>query len=315
MPTSSSDAIKGTAAGVPYTALPPRDNAAHAPLVLIWHLMDPPCTDAAMAAALPMEALPAWRVYLGLPLTGRRLPTGGFDELMRLGHADAVLNLFDPILSQAIDEAPVAAAAVRTELGIAEGPIGVAGGSLGAAVAAGVIAGRALPVAAAALVNPAVRVAGAVAATERRYAMRYEWTDAACAIADRFDFLRRAAEIATTAAPLLLVSGENDDPEFRADAEALRRELACCYGEPSHVQWHSVPGMPHHLAEPPGIAPAPQNAHAVAVDAAVTSWFAEQLCNSPPASARARVEVTGASQHMRAVNVSGRPPSAAGSSG
>ncbi|HEV7828092.1 MAG TPA: alpha/beta hydrolase [Pseudonocardiaceae bacterium] len=214
MPTSSSHAINGSAAGVPYTALPPRNNAAHAPLVLIWHLMDSPCTDVAMAAALPMAALPAWRVYLGLPLTGRRLPDGGFDELMRLGYADAVLNLFGPILSQAIDEAPVAAAAVRAELGIAEGPIGVAGGSLGAAVAAGVIADRALPVAAAALVNPAVRVAGAVAANERRYALRYEWTDAARAIADRFDFLRRAA--------------------------------------------------------------------------AFTSWFAEQLCNSPPASARGR---------------------------
>jgi hypothetical protein len=288
MPTSSSHAINGSAAGVPYTALPPRNNAAHAPLVLIWHLMDPPCTDVAMAAALPMAALPAWRVYLGLPLTGRRLPDGGFDELMRLGYADAVLNLFGPILSQAIDEAPVAAAAVRAELGIAEGPIGVAGGSLGAAVAAGVIADRALPVAAAALVNPAVRVAGAVAANERRYALRYEWTDAARAIADRFDFLRRAAEIATTAPPLLLVSGENDDPELRADAEALRRELACCYGDPSHARWLSVPGMPHHLAEPPGIEPAPQNGHAAAVDAAFTSWFAEQLCNSPPASARGR---------------------------
>jgi pimeloyl-ACP methyl ester carboxylesterase len=287
MPASWSHAINGTAAGVPYTALPPGNNVAQAPLVLIWHLMDPPCTDAAMAAALPMAALRAWRVYLGLPpLTGRRLPAGGFDELMRLGYADAVLNLFGPIMSQAIDEAPVAAAAVRAELGIEEGPIGVAGGSLGAAVAAGVIADRALPVTAAALVNPAVRVARAVAANERRYAMRYEWTDAARVIADRFDFLRRAPEIAATALPLLLVSGENDDPEFRADAEALRRELACCYGDPAHVRWLSVPGMPHHLAEPSGIEPAPPNGHAAAVDAVFTSWFAEQLCNSPPAPAR-----------------------------
>ncbi len=285
MLSSSSHAVSGIAAGVPYTALPPGSNVAHPPLVLLWHLMDPPCTDAAMAAALPMAVLRAWRVYLGLPLTGRRLPAGGFDELMRLGYADAVLNLFGPVLSQAVDEAPAAVAAVRAELGIAQGPVGVAGGSLGAAVAASVIVDRALPVAAAALVNPAVRVAGAVTASERRYAMRYEWTDAARAIADRFDFLRRAEEIATTAAPLLLVSGEHDDPEFRADAEALRRELASRYQEPSHVQWHSVPGMPHHLAEPPGIEPAPQNGHAASVDAAFTSWFAEQLCNSPPAAA------------------------------
>lgn len=285
MRTSSSHAVSGTAAGVPYTALPPGNNVARPPLVLIWHLLDPPCTDAAMAAALPMAELRAWRVHLGLPLTGRRLPVGGFDELMRLGYADAVLNLFGPILSQAIGEAPAALAAVRAELGIPEGPLGVAGGSLGATIAAGVIADRALPVAAAALVNPAVRVAGAVATNERRYEMRYEWTAAARAIADRFDFLRRAEEIAHSAPPLLLVSGENDDPELRADTEALARELTTRYREPSHVQWHSVPGLPHHLAEPPGIEPAPQNGHAATVDAAFTSWFAQHLCNSPPGSA------------------------------
>ncbi|MGH3844570.1 MAG: alpha/beta hydrolase family protein [Pseudonocardiaceae bacterium] len=277
MRTSSSHAVTGTAAGVPYTALPPGNKVAHPPLVLIWHLLDPPCTDSAMAAALPMAAPRAWRVYLGLPLTGRRLPPGGFDELMRLGSADAVLNVFGPILSQATDEAPAALAAVRADLGIPEGPIGVAGGSLGGLVAASVIAGRALPVIAAALVNPAARLATVVAVNERRFEMRYEWTDAARAIADRFDFLRRAEEIATTATPLLLVSGENDDPELRADTEALRRELTSRYQEPSQVQWHSVPGMPHHLAEAPGIEPAPQNRHAATVDAVLTSWFAEHL--------------------------------------
>jgi hypothetical protein len=277
MTYSLSQPISGTAAGVPFTALPPAGHAAPAPLVVTWHLIDPPCTDSAMAAALPMAALPAWRVYLGLPMTGRRLPAGGLEELMRLGYADAVLNLFNPILSQAIDEAPAAVAAVRAELGITDGPIGVAGGSLGGAVVAGVIASSALPVAVAALVNPAVRVATAVAVSERRFNFRYEWTDAARAVADRFDFLRRAAEIAAAAPALLVVSGEDDDPEFRADAEALKRELAFHYPDASRVRWHSVPGMPHHLAEPPGLEPAPQNVHAATVDAAFTSWFAEHL--------------------------------------
>jgi acetyl esterase/lipase len=255
-------------------------------LVVIWHLMDPPCTDVAMAAALPMAALPAWRVYFGLPLTGRRSPAGGFEELMRLGFADAVLNLVGPIMSQAIDEAPAAVAAVRAEFGIAEAPIGVAGGSLGGAVAAGVIANRALPVTAAALVNPAARVTGAVAANERRYGFRYEWTDASRAVADRFDFCRRATEIAAAAPALLVVSGEDDDPELRADAEALHRELTRRYQDPSRVQWRSVPGMPHHVAEPPGVEPAPQNPHAAIVDAAFTAWFAEHLCRPSQVSGR-----------------------------
>ncbi|MGB8963347.1 MAG: alpha/beta hydrolase, partial [Pseudonocardiaceae bacterium] len=45
MTYSSSQPISGTAAGVPFTALPPGAHAAHAPLVVIWHLLDPPRTD------------------------------------------------------------------------------------------------------------------------------------------------------------------------------------------------------------------------------------------------------------------------------
>lgn len=83
---------------------------------------------------------------------------------------------------------------------------------------------------AAALVNPLVRVAGAIAAHESASDVRYEWTDV------------------------------------------------------SRVRWHSVTGMPRHLAEPPGVEPAPQNVHAAAVDAAFTSWFAEHLgATGPPA--------------------------------
>jgi len=82
-----------------------------------------------------------------------------------------------------------------------------------------------------------VRVPGAVAASERGYDFRYEWTD----------------------------------------AEALALELASRYRDPSCVRLQRVPGMPHHLAEPPGVEPAPQNAHAVAVDAAFTAWFTEHL--------------------------------------
>ncbi|MGH3670995.1 MAG: alpha/beta hydrolase [Pseudonocardiaceae bacterium] len=273
---SSSQPISGTAAGVPFTALPPRDDVPRAPLVVVWHLMDPPCTDSAMAAALPMTALPAWRLYFGLPLTGRRLPAGGFEELMRLGQADAVLNLYDPILSQAVDEAPAAVAAVRTEFGIADGPIGVAGGSMGGGVALEVIAAHVFPMSAAALVNPLVRLPGAVAAVERIYDVRCGWSDASRGVADRFDFLRRTTEIATDGPALLVVSGEDDHPEFRADAEALERELASRYRDRSRARLHRVPGMPHHLAEPPGVEPAPQNAHAV-VDDAFTSWFTEHL--------------------------------------
>jgi hypothetical protein len=38
-----------------------------------------------------------------------------------------------------------------------------------------------------------------------------------------------------------------------------------------------IPGMEHELAEAPGIEAAPQTVHAVAVDAALTDWFAKHL--------------------------------------
>src|SRR6266545_711581 len=90
------------AAGVPFVALPPAERSEDAAsLVVVWHMTDAPRSERAMAAALPLNGLRAWRVYLGLPLCGSRLPVGGLDEFFRLGYEDAVLNLFEPMNRQA----------------------------------------------------------------------------------------------------------------------------------------------------------------------------------------------------------------------
>ena len=52
---SDQDAVvSGVAAGVPYVALPPagRDESEPVPLIIAWHLNDPPRSAAAMAADL-----------------------------------------------------------------------------------------------------------------------------------------------------------------------------------------------------------------------------------------------------------------------
>ncbi len=51
--------------------------------MVVLHLMDPPRSEAAMAAALPLAGVPAWRAYLGLPMFGARMPPGGQEEFMR----------------------------------------------------------------------------------------------------------------------------------------------------------------------------------------------------------------------------------------
>src|SRR2546430_7190047 len=108
-------AFRGQAAGVPFVALPPiREERSSAPVVVSWHLMDAPRTETAFAAAVPLSGLDAWRIYLGLPLCGSRLPTGGWEEVMRLGYEDAVLKLIVPVVDQATGEVGRAIAGLRS---------------------------------------------------------------------------------------------------------------------------------------------------------------------------------------------------------
>jgi len=270
----------GVAAGVPYVALPPPGGDQRAPVVLVWHMMDPPRTEAAMAAALPLAAVPAWRVYLGLPLFGGRTPEGGAEEVMRRGASDYVRELFEPVVGQAAEELPAALAALRAELPLDDGPVGLVGGSAGAAVALLVLAGSDLPVAAAALVSPVVQLAPVVAAGERRYGVTYPWDQASRAVAERFDFVARAAELAghDPQPAVLLVNGERDDPQaFHAPVVALRDALAARSADPARVRLVTVPEMGHELAEEPGVAPAPQTAQAARVDAEAGDWLRRHL--------------------------------------
>lgn len=272
--------ITGSAHGVPFVALAPEQDAAPAPMVVAWHLNDPPRSETAMAAALPLHGVPAWRVYLGLPLSGSRLPPGGLDAFFGLAYDDAVMKVFDPICRQAVEELPAALAALREELPVSDAPLGLVGGSIGAFVAQTVLAETDVPVSAVALVSPAIRLAAVVAGNEERFQVTYPWTEASRAVADRLDFVARAEEIARRDAAVLLVVGEQDDEEnIRRPAEQLWQALST--HAPDRTALVSIPGMGHALAEEPGLDPAPQTDHAARVDAAVTDWFRRHLTAVP----------------------------------
>ncbi len=264
----SIEAIEGVAAGVPFVALPPADKARPAPLVVTWHLLGAPFSEAAMAAALPMTGLHAWRVHFGLPLTGKRFPEGGFEGFFRLASEDNVLNVVKPLTDQVAEEFPKAVAELRSRFGIADGPVGVVGGSQGGGVALEMLTRHDVPIAAAALINPVTQLAPVVAANERLYDVTYHWTDESRAVADGYDYVKRAEELT---APVLLVIGEEDDVAIREPAAALDKVL----GERSELV--TIPGMAHEFAEAPGIEPAPQTAEAKLVDAEITRWFARHL--------------------------------------
>ena len=269
--------IVGHAAGVPFVALPPR-TGDRAPIVIAWHLLDPPRTEAAMAAALPLHGLDAWRIYLGLPMSGSRLPAGGFDELMQLASQDAVLKLHGPISSNAAEEFEPAFASLRDQLGLGDGPVGLLGGSIGAAVAQLVLTERSIPIRAAVLVSPVVQLRRVVEAMSRHYGVTYPWSEPSLAVARRVDFVARADEVAARGQPaVLFVVGQNDDPGFHEPAEQMRAALADRYADPQRTRLVVIPGMGHAVAEEPGIEPAPQTPEAALVDREAAQWFERYL--------------------------------------
>lgn len=262
--------ISGVAAGVPFTALPPAGpRTGPAPLVIAWHLLDAPCADAAFAAALPLNELPAWRVYLGLPMCGRRSAPNGQQAIVDLAREDIVLRYIDNLVRTAAEEFPATLAALRERFDIADGPIAVVGGSLGGAVASLVLAEGPTPIAAAALLNAGIRARSVAELVEEGMGIPYTWTDAAREAADRLDFVARAEDIAASGAAVLVVSGELDHRQLRVDAIDLAEALG--------TELFSVPGLDHALAERPGTEPAPQIPHAEIVDRAVTVWFKQHL--------------------------------------
>jgi len=290
---TSEPPIVGTAAGVPFLAVPPEGGPRPAPVVVAWHLLDPPRTEAALAAALPLAGLDAWRIYLGLPLSGSRLPAGGFDELMRLGYEDSVRNLQGPITVQGAEEFPAAWAELRDRLGFGDSPLALVGGSIGSAVAQLVLTETApaagLSVSAAVLISPVIELRAVVGAMSRRYGLTYTWTPESDAVADRLDFTARAAEIAAAGEPAILaVVGADDAPDgFLDPARRLTTALAARYTDPSRVDLVVVPGMAHALAEEPGLEPATQLPHARVVDQHAVTWLRRHLAARRPDTAAA----------------------------
>jgi Prolyl oligopeptidase family len=274
--------LTGIAADVPYVALPPseqRDGNEAAPLIAAWHLNDPPRSAAAMASALPLAGVAAWRVYLDLPMHGRRQLRGGLEEFMQLGYEDAVLKAFEPQVTRAVGEFPAVLAELHEQLPLADAPIGLVGASIGALPAQLVIAEGVAQVTAAALVSPVIQLAEVVAANERRFNVSYPWSDASRAVASRFDFVSRADEIAARdpQPALLLITGGEDDPAFPLQAQRLHSELRRRYDDPQRLRRLSIPGMKHAFAAEPGIEPAPQTREAQLVDTATTEWFRRHL--------------------------------------
>ncbi|MFE3460792.1 alpha/beta hydrolase family protein [Nocardiopsis aegyptia] len=282
--------VTGTAAGVPYLALPPADGRVPAPLVLGLHAFEPPRSESALAGAVPMAPLPAWRVFLGLPLFGARLPEGGVTEVNRLGERDYLVELFGPVVEQAAAELRRVTAELRAAFPVTDDPVGLVGVGAGASAALLALADDALPVRAAAVINPVVDPALVIAAREQRSGTPYPWTEQARQVRGWLDFTTRADEIARNRVPLLVVTGRQDPVVPPQHGQALHDALSGARADrgDEHALRHIVvPDLAHAIGPEPGLEPGPLTPAGVLTDRALTEWFHLHLTSSAQVQATA----------------------------
>lgn len=270
--------VRGTAAGVPYLALPPASGVTPAPLVLGLHAFEPPRSEAALAGAIPMASLPAWRVYLGLPLFGARLPEGGVPEINRRGERDYLVELFGPVVEEAAAELRRVTTEIRSSLPVTE-DTALVGVGAGAAATLLALAEDRLDVDAAAAINPIVDPALVISAREKRTEIDYPWTPQAEETRGWLHFPSRADDLARANTPLLLVNGRQDEVVPPAQGQELYSVLA--RRMPEHALRHIVvPDLAHAIGPEPGLEPGPLTPAGVLTDRALTEWFHRHLTSS-----------------------------------
>ena len=239
-----------TSNGVPYVALPPESEEEARGLVVMWHGADPPRTEEALAAAVPMRQLPAWRIYLGVPGHGRRSPKGGVEEIMRLASQDALTLLFRPRIEGAVAELPGAVNDVRTRLEIDPAlPLGIFGFSQGGAAALLALTRNLLPFKAAVTFGAVIDLAALMDVMAKSFGVTYEWTGERRALAMQLSSTHRAPVLAQSGAAILLGVGAEDPYPTRDPAERLADAIL---GEGGTVEVRVVPNVAHAFVDEPG---------------------------------------------------------------
>lgn len=258
-----------TSNSVPFVAFPPERTARG--VILLWHGADPPRTEEALAAAVPMKSVPAWRLYLGMPGHGRRSPEGGVEEIMRLAGEDALTLLFRPRIEGALSELPEAVHDIRNQLDLdAALPLGIFGFSQGGSAALLAVSRRILPFKAAVTFGAVVDFVLFMNAMADYFGMTYEWTDERRALAAHLSAAGRARTLAENGAAILFGVGAEDPNPTLEPAERLVKEIR---NEGGKAELRILPSVAHAFVDEPGEAAAPQRPQAHAVDELASAWF------------------------------------------
>jgi dienelactone hydrolase len=225
---------------------------------------------------LPLDDVPAVKIYLELPLFGPRAPAIGEESLAQRQAQDYGLKIFAPVVIGAAHELPAVLGELR-KLGCLRpaDQVGLFGFSAGGTAVLVALMDPKAPVSVAVTVNAPSGLRSAVGALERATKHPYAWSDASRRLAEESDAPRHAVEIAGSPSgqprALLLFQGADDRTIAPADALTLDESLRPIYersGKAQRLQLTVAPGVSHDWADPKTIEQ---------VRTSVAAWFNQYL--------------------------------------
>ena len=234
-PRAETTTIETRLAAVPaLLRIPPKVTR---PPILLWHGFGPPESERQLMDALPLDDVPAIKVYLGLPQFGAREQPNGREDKIRRQSEDLGRFVFEPVVVGAAQELPSVVTALQ-QLGCLRSgdKVSLFGFSAGGAAALIALAERKVPVRAAVVVNASTGLSASVQAYERATKRQYKWSEYTRELARRTDAVRRAGDIARDHPALLIVHGNDDTMLTSQDVLALRDALAPYYEKTRDAQ-------------------------------------------------------------------------------
>ena len=254
-PATSSRTVEMTLAGVPAILRVPA--SIRKPPIVLWHGLGPPASESDLMKDLPLDDVPAVKVYLGLPLFGARAPAAGAESLAQRQSQDYALKIFDPVVVGAARELPTVLNELH-KLGClrTHDKVGLFGFSAGGAAVLVALMDPKAPVSVAVTINAPSGLRSAVVAFERATKQPYAWSDASRQLAERTDAAQHASLIAGSASQpraLLLLQGADDNMIAPADAISLAEALRPVFqrsGSEQRLRLTVAPGISHNWADP-----------------------------------------------------------------